>query len=180
MTAVLAIVAYERKYSGKTILPCLSKVTSIAPASMSRAKARELDCPRGKPANFSASLPHSSFGNRKRDASKPRVTTAPFARLLRNFVGIARRPLSSIACLYSPINITCWAASRWELNQDREQVLFSSPRSEISNLRLSVSLASARNKSEHQSRDFSIDPHFSPPATILFHYETPVNQSYPH
>src|SRR3989338_9921355 len=69
ITTFLDIPAYRRRYSGNITRPCLSTSTSIAPASMSLANARELDCPRGKPANLDASLSHSSLGNRNSEAS---------------------------------------------------------------------------------------------------------------
>ena len=55
--------------------------------------------------NLSANPFHSLVGYIERHLLRPCVTTAFFPSSLRNFAGTERRFLSSIECVYSPMNI---------------------------------------------------------------------------
>src|SRR3989344_3003087 len=86
------------------ILPCLSISTSMAPASIRRENARVFALLIGIPASFSARTFHSFSVYRKRELSKPLVTTAPRLSELRYLTGIDSLPFSSTVKEYSPIN----------------------------------------------------------------------------
>src|SRR3989338_10169119 len=83
------------KYSGKLILPWLSKSTSMAPPSIRRENARESALPIGSLESFTANPCQASLEYKNRQLSSPLVTTAPSFNKERNLAGTAILPLSS-------------------------------------------------------------------------------------
>src|SRR6056297_575064 len=97
--------AYSSKLEDILILPCLSRVDSVAPDIKNLAKNLAFLLVTGVEEIFWLNNSHSSIGNIKRQSSSPLVATNLSPSSSLNLAGIITLPLLSILCKYSPINI---------------------------------------------------------------------------
>ena len=106
--------AKPRRFCGTRTRPWRSSSVSKAPANSCRWSSRALGSVMGRLPTFVASSSQAGIGKIARQVSSHLATTQPPASCARKRAGTARRPLSSTACRYSPVN----TASRLSLTSD--------------------------------------------------------------